>query len=317
MPTPVELVYGRSGTGKTNWTLELAEHIWKTRQKKTRIYMGDGGVQTALDYITRDGENLYELGALDIYQYNIHSHPFETCSLITQGYWPENLDDPDSKLLAPDLASLPNTFGMFVFEGLTAMCEYLMGYIEGGLSEQAARPGIKLGGGLDAPFKVTDGSITLGGVSQSGYGFVQRLIKTLIEQTRVLSPLVYWTAHQREVEDVENKTTIIGPNVAGKALTTLIGASFGNTIHLDTVSKTRKVKEENKVVEDITIERRAYWKEHFDPDARNFVKYYANCRMREDRVAEAVREEFKRGWMSPPDPVRFYSLLASGRKKNA
>jgi hypothetical protein len=66
-----------------------------------------------------------------------------TFSQLTQGYWPADVNDPKSPLLAPkaeDLAKL----GVFGIEGLSVGAQYLMGDVKGGLAEQSGR-GIKIG----------------------------------------------------------------------------------------------------------------------------------------------------------------------------
>ena len=43
-----DLVYGVSGSGKTSWWLKVAAYVFATTGKRTRWYLGDGGMQTLI-----------------------------------------------------------------------------------------------------------------------------------------------------------------------------------------------------------------------------------------------------------------------------
>ena len=97
-------------------------------------------------------------------------------------------------------------------------------------------------------------------------------------------------------------------------LTTKIGGSFGNTIHLHPVKQTSKHQDQltKKQVDSIVIARRAYTRTHVDPEAQHFIKFYANTRL--DPALEGTgMPEF----LEPPDPVTYYAKLAELRKSAA
>jgi hypothetical protein len=331
MAKRVELVYGRSGSGKTTWCMQLAEAIYEKHGLKTRWLIGDGGFETV------EAAGLVDAGIVEPFHYTIRNNPLQTTQFICEGYWPEDPLDPKSRMVAPNYDELGKKYGFFVFEGLTVMAEYVMGDKEGGLSQQAGekakairdlelknqlitedrKRAMSIGGGIDSPYVVTDltGDLVFGGVSMSGFGFMQRRMKDFIERTRVLPGMVYWTAHQREIEAKDNDDAdepIVGPDVAGKKLTSVIGASFGNTIHMHLASK--KLKEKDKVtgleVEHLVVEHRAYTRPHYDPDRKTFVKFYANNRM------PVTQRDLMPEFLTPADPLKFYALLEEGRRKH-
>jgi hypothetical protein len=232
---------------------------------------------------------------------------------------------------------LAKTHGFFVFEGLSVMADYLMGDKLGGLSQQAGakakalrdlelggklitedrKRAMSIGGGIDSPYVISDntGELVFGGVSMSGFGFTQRRMTDFVERTRVLPGMTYWTAHEREIEAKDNDETnvpMVGPDVAGKKLTTVIGRSFGNTIHMHQASKVEKVKDPTtgQMVDRKVVEHRAYTRTHYDPDRKTFIEYYANNRMPVSQVA--LMPEY----LSPADPLKFYYLLEEGRRKH-
>lgn len=285
---PVELVYGKSGSGKTTWWLKLAIHLHKTQGLKTRVYHGMGGEETI--HAAIDQGEIPE-DAIDIVNYTTFDNPFEVCQFCVEGHTYDGM----RWIKAPPV-------GLNVFEGLTAMSNYLMGDKEGGLAARAAK-GEKLG--QDSPIQFTDGKLKVGGNPPSHFGIVQRKILHLIEETRRLPGWVIWTAHERDAEDKETQEKLVGPDVAGKALTSKIGGSFGNTIHLDSASRKAKANDpvSGKPVDVLTSERRAYFTEHFDPDAVMLKKYFANNRAFNPARLPAC------GYLTPPDPIKFYELL--------
>ena len=292
-------MYGRSGVGKTTWWLNLAAFLFQTTGKKTRCYSGDGGSAT-VEY-----SGLVEDGVVELFQFTTRPNPFETTSFCCQGKWPADPENPTSPWV--NAPSKDGPYGLFVFEGLSVMAQYLMsGSVVGGLAYRRGQ-GEKTSQ-MDGAVTFKDGSVKVSHLTMSDYGALQRTMYDRIEETRVLPGMVYWTAHQRDAEDSETKERIIGPDVGGKALTSKIGASFGNTIHLDTAQKRRKERDgtTGKEVDVVDIERRAYTREHYDPDGQNFLKYYAN-----NRCATPDKMPL---YLSPPDPVQFYRLLKEGRR---
>lgn len=305
MAKRTDLIYGPSASGKTTWAVALAHAIFKATGKHTRWYLGDGG-----------GATIYETGYvgefIEVFPYNLRKFPLETTQLIVEGHWPDqaSIDNGTYGTLLPPSREDLEHIGLWVFEGLTVISDYIMGDQEGGLAWRMGR-GESLN--RDESFALKDGTMKFGGNARTHYGFTQRRILSLIERTRQLPGMVLWTAHERRTEDEDNRETLFGPDVCGKALTPRIGASFGNTTHLQVVHKTEKAKDPvtGKMIERFTRERRAYTREHVDPESKTFVKYYANTRLPRGIPAEDVMPEY----LTPPDPVEFYRRLELAHEK--
>ena len=319
MAKRVDLVYGRSGSGKTTWCMQLAEAIYEKHGLKTRWFVGDGGFETV------ENAGLVEAGIVEPLFYSLRAHPLETSQRVTEGWWPVDPKDPDSPWVKPDYATLEKQYGFWVFEGLAPMANYLMGNKEGGLSALAAQGLMEkrklgdkagIGGGLDSPYIVKDGEQVYGGVSMSGFGFAQRRILDLVERCRILPGWVYWTSWERSIgadDNDDRPEPMTGPEVAGKALTSTIGASFGNTIHMHLASRVMKEKDKTtgNQVERVVVEHRAYTRPHYDPDQKTFVKYYANNRM------PLSQRELMPEYLCPANPLEFYRLLEEGKRRHA
>ena len=268
MATRVELVYGLSGTGKTTWMARIARWIWENHRKQTRWYLGDGG-----------GETLISLGVeefVDIIRYPRWDHPLETAVRVCEGWRPADPLDPRSPWNPPSAEDLAH-IGCWVIEGLNSISDYMMGMKPGGLAHRSSE-GKMLNN--DPAFKLDDGKLSFGGNSRSHYGFTQRRILDLVERSGGLPGYVGWTAHERFDEDEDRREKLIGPAVAGAALTGIIGKSFGNTIHLVHAAKILRERDRTtgRDVDRRTVEFRAYTRTHFDPEGQHFTKYYANNR---------------------------------------
>lgn len=303
MAKRVDLVYGASGAGKTTWCLKLAEYLYATTGKKTRWYLGDGGGETIEISGATSGPDAF----VEVINYNSFDNPLETTQLICEGY------SPAGKGFLPPAREELEAIGLWVYEGLTVMSDYIMGDRVGGLANRMSR-GEMLNN--DDSFRLKDGSLQFGGNARTHYSFTQRRILDLIQRSRALPGMVLWTAHERRVDDEENRETLFGPDVVGKALTARIGASFGHTTHLQKVTTKQKVTDPTtkKVVERLVLERRAYTQEHVDPEAKTFVKYYANTRL-PDEVKKA-EPDFLPEYFVPPDPVAFYRRLQEAEERD-
>lgn len=298
------LVYGRSGSGKTSWWMAIARWLWETQGKKTRCYLGDGGGAT-ID--VNGGEEFVE-----VFNYTARVNPFETVAAITEGHWPKDAADalsPTSQLLPLQAADLLR-LGLLVYEGLTVMGDYVMGSQVGGLAYRMAKGEIL---NNDASFKLTDGGLKVGGNARSHYMLGQRHLWEAVGRTATTPLPVIWTAHERKAgEDESTKESIIGPDVVGQALTSKIGACFGYAVHLHPVHALKKQKDPTtgKDVEQLSLDYRAYTQDHHDPNLKHYVRYYANC-----RIPTEVRQqhpEIMPEWL-PADALEFLRRLAMAK----
>lgn len=303
MATRLDLVYGNSQAGKTTWALQIAEHLYVKKGLKTRWYLGDGGGDTLLN------SGLVDEGIVEVMQFNLRDNPFATMQFCCDGFWPQDPQNPKSKML-PTKPDDMRKYGQFVYEGLSVGCDYMMGDQPGGLADRAAK-GEKIG--QDTPYIVNEDGLKFGGNPPSHYGFTQRRLISLIERSRALPlPFVMWTAHQRKAEDGDLKGIYeFGPDCAGQALTSKIGAYFGNTIHMHQVTVKKKAKDAltGKDIEVLAIERRAYTRKHADPEGQTGIKYYANNRMPAE-LANQMPE-----YLCPPDAVKFYQILEAAKNE--
>lgn len=209
------LLYGRTNAGKTAQIGVLAEYVWKTLKKKTRLYTGDkGGTRTVLPYI--------ELGIMEAVEMGT-SDPWIFLHNAAQG----KVRGPDGKWKAGDNTNI----GLFAFESLRAIAETLMG----SMTEKAGK-GINIGGGSNISFKVEgDGeSLTISGSNMAHYGVAQsRMTDEVWTSLKLPADYILWTSSVSKDDDTTSVGKVLGPDVIGKALTTEVPRWFDRTFRMD------------------------------------------------------------------------------------
>lgn len=287
MANRFDLIYGPPGSGKTLAIIKLIEHVHKTTGKIARVYIGDG---SGLMY---ENSGLIDDGVVEMMDFSIRNDPFTVSKQITEGWWPEDTNDPDSKMRQLSTDEVAKT-GLWVFEGCAVMGDYMMGMTPGGLAARAAG-GEVIGQDANIKFTDKDSGLSFAGNSGAHYGAGQRQLHAVIKRSKRLPGWVIWTTHER-INDGEkggafargasgDKTKIdektIGPELIGQALTANIARDFGNTLHFTTASK--KVQDGQDAITGRSkykekTEYRVYTREHYDPDGIVNLKYRAVCR---------------------------------------
>ena len=200
------LLYGDSGDGKTALVGEMAEYVIKTEGKRTRLYSSDrGGSETIRPYIDdikfkgKPVIELVELGTGD---------PWMFLNKAVRGF----TRGADGKWNA----GVSEEIGLWAFEGMTSIADALMQ----NLAQKAAQ-GTNIGGGGNVNFNISaDGeSIKVGGNNQSHYGVVQTRIVEEVWESQRLPGWLIWTAAAKRDDDPNAAGKVLGPAVAGKALT--------------------------------------------------------------------------------------------------
>ena len=297
MAKRIECYYGQSGTGKSEAIAAVMKQIYEQDGLGARAIIGDGSKATYID------RGLVDAGVVELCDYSVRPWPLTTFAYLCQGYWPADVEDPESPLVPPKAGDLKK-LGVFAVEGLSVGAQYIMGDIKGGLAEQAGR-GIKIGQDspvqskdalfdkngnaikgsgpkiLDANGKPVDEIQSFGGNPVAHYGYAQRRLLANVERTKAFPNIVIWTAHERGAQDKVSGEKLVGPEAAGEAMTSNLPRVFNNTLHFVTAQKKKaKVKDEHteQMITDLDVEYRVYTRDHFHPDGQYFVKYKAVTR---------------------------------------
>lgn len=195
------LIYGRSRSGKSTLIDELAEYLFITTKKPTLLYTIDKGGYGVF------GPSI-ELGIVQIVEQG-STDPWIFMNMACQGM----VRDAQGKWVKADLSK----YAMVAFESLTGFSDAFMIDLAG----QAAK-GVNIGGSANVSFTVQgDGlSLKIGGNNQGHYQVVQnRVLAEFLASSKLDVPYLVWTASSSKDDDTQSTAKVIGPQVAGKALT--------------------------------------------------------------------------------------------------
>lgn len=284
-----ELFYGHSLKGKSKAIATLVKHLFETTGKKSRLYIGDGGVDTYLNM------GLVEAGMLDVCEFGWRSGPSTALRAMSEFHMPNEKE----KWLAP-APDFFETHGLVIYEGATVMRDWFLGdySIRVGKGEQIG--GVKDSDdtlvmqdikndnpGLPADFY--EHGMTTG----LHYTSIYAKIRTAIQKSFKFPGWVIWTAHPTEAPDATagGRTgdhgkiigkKIIGPDVCGKMQAATISRLFGNTLHFDTAIPTTALAKDETTQKQIRLiepEYRIYTRTHNDPDAKEMTEFIAGSRV--------------------------------------
>jgi hypothetical protein len=263
------VIYGDTGTFKTTAIAHLARYVADKTGKCTLLLSADGGGWTPCD-------EEVEAGMIRPFRVDTATIPLPMLRKVSQGYWPENPEEPDVSLINFVPVNW-NDVGAVAIEGFTSIGTMLM--------RHAADKNLKTGEQGTSPFSQpirVNGVIqseTFAGNSQGHYNFVQNQLYGLT-MNFISWPVVYalFTGHEAKTEDKKG-STVYGVAVPGKAITPLIPTWVGDCIHAQNYSVVRKVRvappgkvvsqcKPEELVETEVIDPfcRYYYKKHPDPD---------------------------------------------------
>lgn len=283
-----QLIYGAGGVGKSTQLAQIAEWVWETQKKKSRVVNADGGgTRSAFQHLI--DADIAEVWDIDLWD---SQGIFSALDFATKGFWPLDPNVPNSPL-QPSIRewrkcpgcgedtggtsfSMPSEckgckmkFGagqllpvirdringseeieFYGFEGLTAFGELMLRRLRA----------VDSAGGMT----VKDGDTKISQPGQQHYGMAQSYIAQYVANSRAL-PVEYvaWTALELRSDD--DGKPLYGPMLPGKKLTAQCIPWFMDVLHLDAVPKkqgTAVVKVNGMEV----LERKLYLAPHFPDD---------------------------------------------------
>ncbi|MGE3341540.1 MAG: hypothetical protein AB7J46_06625 [Candidatus Altimarinota bacterium] len=239
------LLYSLSGAGKTTQIGKLAEEVYVTTGKKTRVCSGDfGGTDTIEPYRDLDIIDLVEIGPTD---------PWVFINKVVRGY----TRDASGKWVKDEKKNAE--IGMYAFESAHGLAQLLQNDMDA-----KAGAGNTIGGDTNASFEVSgDGEkFKVGAAKGFGkYAIPQKeILKAMYESFKLPAQYVVWTAGVDVGKEELSKASTVGPLIIGGALTTLLPKDFNYTFHLDVIVEKGK-----------TPRHVMYLGTHQDPNAGGMV----------------------------------------------
>lgn len=220
-------MYGRSRSGKTAQLGEFAEWLKLTTGKKSLVNSIDrGGIGPI--------EPLIALGVIDLVE-QLDTNPWIFMNKIATG----QVRDSNGKWVKADLSQ----YAMIANESMTGFSDAFM--ID--LATQAAA-GTNIGGAANVSFAISgdDTTLKVGGNNMGHYNVVQnRILDEVLRSQRLDVPYLVWTASASRDDDPNASGKVIGPAIAGKAMTAEMLRHFDLTFRLDCTPAGAGKKEEH------------------------------------------------------------------------
>lgn len=211
------LLYGRTNSGKTAQIGTLAEHVYKTTGKRTRLYTADkGGLDTIQPHI--------ELGIIELVEI-LDTNPFIFLNKAARG----QVRDATGKWVLD--AERNSHIGCYAFESLRGIAEELMLDMA-----NKATAGVNIGGGSNVSFQIQGDGETLkvGGSNMAHFGVAQaRMTAEVWESQKLNADYIIWTSSVSKDDDTNAGGKVLGPDVIGKALTAEVPRWFNYTFRID------------------------------------------------------------------------------------
>lgn len=324
------LIYGSGGIGKSTCLATAAAYVWKTRGKKTRVINADGGGTSSSQ------QGLIEEGIVEIWNIDQWEDKsiFLSLDLATKGWWPQDVNTPNSALLPParEWKECPLCGSDVGAKGLTAVkdCGSCGKLIPSGVSLRFHRDAIN---GLESVGlvgfegftsfgdllmrrlrkvdpsggrSITDGDFKISAPGQQHYGDAQSYLQSFVANVRLIPvEFVMWTA--LEIKSDDDGKPLYGPKGPGKALTTTCIPWFTDVLHLDAYPKQDQGGKPLKNADGTEqLERKLFLAPHYPPD--NKIHKFA---------AKSAAPTFGGGMplSIEPDMRKFFPLLEEAFKK--
>ena len=245
------LIYGESQVGKTTLIGKLARDLHKRTGQSTRLIMSDQGGFSAI----KPG---IDEGIIQVVDMVGDTLPQSNLMWLAKGYMPGA--EGVINTAAQDLDGI----GMVVLDSLSSAAASVLDYFAAtGMKVSQEVVGLRQEQGLN-----------FGNPAQSHYGAVQNFMLQLITQFAALPvKRVVFTALESKGSDTVDGQLVLGPLVAGKALTGVIPSRINRIFHLELAAGADKSKRAYRI----------YFRPHLDP---MLGKYWpANLRLPLEMIA--------------------------------
>ena len=288
-----DLFYGHSHKGKSKALCVLAEHLYNTTGRKTRLYSGDAGVET---FYT---SGLIDKGIVEVCHFGSMPQPLTILRGMSAHFWPNahgKWESPSDDFIEG------KTHALVIYEGATVIKHWLLSGVEGGIADKVAHGetlGVRLSGeklvSVDKKESVPAGLkdfTTHGHPAGLHHMAAHSAVRDAIRRSQGFKGMVIWTAHPTEAPDTtEGGTTgdhgkiqgkrIVGPDITSKAAAATITRDFANTLHFDTAMPQNARSKDSVTGQSIAVlepEFRIYTRSHYDPDGKDMTEYRAGTR---------------------------------------
>jgi hypothetical protein len=280
--------------GKSTFGAQLAAYIWKKFGKKTRVVNADGGgtVNAHAPLIEAGISEVWDIDRWD------ESSMFYTLDCASKGWWPIDVNEPNSPLVAPQRSwkECPACKGDVGAQGfnLPKACKSCKTPLAAGTfcrtkhetTEAFSAVGSVIFEGMSAFGElllrrlrtvnaeggrtIMDAGYKISAPGLSHFGDAQTYIAQYVANSKnIPTELVYWTALENKGED--DGKPIYGPKGPGQALTPMCIPWFSDVLHLDAIPRIDRgttLKDANGVE---IVDRKLFLAPHFPSDNKIYA----------------------------------------------
>lgn len=205
------LIYGETQSGKTSLLGTMARALHQRTGKITRLILCDEGGPSAI-------QPEIDEGIIEVVDLVADEQPQSNLMWLAKGAWPGVNGSIDQK------SKLPSNVGMVALDSLTSAASLVINHF--------VQSGLKIAQDIVALRE--EQGLKFGNAAPAHYGAVQQFILQLITQMGALPcERVVFTALESKAEDQVDKSVILGPLIAGKALTGVIPSRMNRLLHLE------------------------------------------------------------------------------------
>lgn len=215
LPGDTILMYGDTGSGKTAQGGEAADHMDDATGKPTLLYTMDrGGFSVVQPYINL---GIIEVESLLVGDPWVAINAMALGRRFVNGKWVD--------------ANLKASFSLIMSESLSSMAEGIMVDMA-----KANAQGKGIGGKTSFALSKGSGadSFQVSSNTQTDYAGVQTFLSEKVWQLQSLGLPLICTTHVKRGTDEDN-SSVLGPVVAGRALTTVVPRWFKYTMRIDAI----------------------------------------------------------------------------------
>jgi len=241
-----DLIYGASGTGKTQNIEDASNYVLEKYGKLTRMVSADGGG-------AGPAKGLVDSRQIEFWGIRAWKNPVAALYKAVRGYWPLRLDDPESPLVPPN-AGTWEIYGLGAYEGLTSFGDLILQTLKDKKASLSQDPS----------YTWREGDVDFSGGNMSYYGFMQDQLQSFVGISHILGyEKILWTAQESKGDDLTG-SKVYGPMISGKKATGKAANWFLNVFHMDLIQGPSKKDEKTGelIAEAVHV---LYLKTHIDP----------------------------------------------------
>lgn len=252
-----DLIYGDTGTTKTTQLGWVAQWIKQKYGLPSRLVSADPGGWETIQADVDDGT--IQAFALNGHRTNL----YEAVEKLCLGYWPKDVNDPESPLMPPRDNGLRDIGGVF-FEGLKSICDLLMRVHTVDIQNIAVPE-------MPDPTKtrISSGSYIQRFTGRSDYMGIGDAIAAFVRDSGMLPvKRVIWTSQEQQGHNEKTNQVFYGPDIVGQKPTQNCGPWFGSMVHMDLVPVAVQVKDPLNDQAKITVQKPVpfmFLRSHIDP----------------------------------------------------